>query len=759
VTGLGGEGNGSVPPLDIKASLTTGADYWSTAAVPDLEIRGIRMADGPHGLRVQDDDNPDHLGLGRSLPATCFPPAVTLASSWDPELVRSIGEALGREARSQGVDVVLGPGVNIKRSPLCGRNFEYYSEDPLLAGRLAGAMVAGLQSQGVGACVKHFAVNNQETDRLRVSADVDERTLREIYLRVFELVVREARPWTVMSAYNRINGVPASENPWLLTTVLRNEWGFDGVAVSDWGAVHDPVAAVEAGLDLRMPGRPDDARVASALAEGRLDEDVVDEVVSRLRLLAERTAPRGRAESEVDEEAHHQLTRRAAAESAVLLHNDAGLLPVEPSLERAIAVIGELARTPRYQGAGSSAVNPRRIVSTLDALTARLAGITPIAFAPGYDSHDEHDDDALLAEAVALAAESSLVLLFLGLPPSAEAEGRDRTGIDLPANQVSLLRAVSEVNPRVVVALSNGSAVTTAGWRSTAGALVEFWLTGQAHGESVADVLLGEVNPSGKLAETVPIRLEDTPSYLDFPGEHGHVRYSEGIHVGYRWYDARGIDVDYPFGHGLSYTSFDYSDLAVTAHDVEDPVALTAALTLANTGNRDGSEVVQLYIDDHTGVLQVPPRELRGFVKVRLAAGDSRRVTLDVLRSDLEHVHPEAGWMFPGGRLDVLVGSSSRDLRLRASAEVPGRGYESPLTNWSSLREWLAHPVAGPAVQRLLDERGGIRGRHADLLNDPVGRDSVLGNPMASLTQFPGFPLTEADTDAILTALDSPGRA
>jgi beta-glucosidase len=750
-----GTDGGSGPAVDVRASLTTGADYWSTAPVPGLGIRRIRMADGPHGLRVQDDDNPDHLGLGRSLPATCFPPAVTLASSWDPELVRSVGEALGREARSQGVDVVLGPGVNIKRSPLCGRNFEYYSEDPLLAGRLAGAMVAGLQSQGVGACVKHFAVNNQETDRLRVSADVDERALREIYLRVFELVVREARPWTVMSAYNRVNGVPASENPWLLTAVLRDEWGFDGAVISDWGAVHDPVAALEAGLDVRMPGRPEDLRVVTALAEGRLDEDVLDRVVARLRLLADRTAPTAAGEVEVDEEAHHGLTRRAAAESAVLLHNDAALLPVEPHRERSIAVIGELARTPRYQGAGSSAVIPRRIVSALDALTARLGGITPVAFAPGYETGtvDHHKADALVAEAVALAADSSLVLLFLGLPPSAEAEGHDRTGIELPANQVSLLRAVSAVNPRVVVALSNGSAVTTAGWRSAAGAIVEFWLPGQACGESVADVLLGEVNPSGKLAETVPVRLEDTPSYLDFPGEHGHVRYGEGIHVGYRWYDARGIDVDYAFGHGLSYTSFDYRDLGVWLHDAEDPIALTVTLTLANTGDRDGAEVVQVYVTDRTGLLQVPPRELRGFAKIRLAAGATQRVTVDIPRRDLEHVHPDAGWIFPGGRLDVVVGSSSREPRLQASVQVPGHPYQSPLTNWSPLREWLAHPVAGPAVQRLLDERGGVRGRMGDLLSDPVGRDSVLGNPMASLTQFPGFPLTEADTEAVLTAV------
>jgi beta-glucosidase len=755
------DGEGHDPGGAVRARLTTGTDYWSTAAAPELGVRSIRMADGPHGLRLQDDDSPDHLGLGRSLPATCFPPAVTLASTWDPELVRRVGEALGREARSQGVDVVLGPGINIKRSPLCGRNFEYYSEDPLLAGRLAGAMVVGVQSQGVGACVKHFAANNQETDRLLVSADLDERTLREIYLRAFETVVREARPWTVMSAYNRINGVPASENPWLLTAVLRGEWGFDGVVISDWGAVHDPVAAVEAGLDVRMPGRPDDPRVAAALEKGSLSETVLDTVAARLRLLAERLTASRTSTIEVDEEAHHQLTRRAAAEGAVLLHNDAGLLPVEPGRERSIAVVGELAQTPRYQGAGSSAVNPRRVVSALEALTSRLDGVTTLRFAAGYaldDADHSGDTETLVRDAVTLAADSSLVLLFLGLPPSFEAEGRDRITIELPPNQVALLHAVAAINPRVVVALSNGSSVTTSAWRDAAGAVVEFWLTGQAHGESVADVLLGTVNPSGKLAETVPIRLEDTPSYLDFPGEHGHVRYSERIHVGYRWYDARGIDVDYPFGHGLTYTAFEYSDLAVTVHDVEDRVALTVSLTVANTGGRDGADVVQVYLGDRTGTLQVPPRELRGFAKVRLPAGATQRVDVDVLRRDLEHVHPEAGWIFTGGEVEVFVGSSSRDLRLYALVDVPGQPYEAALTIWSSLREWLAHPVAGPDVQRLLDERGGVRGRMGDLLNDPVGRDSVLGNPLASLTQFPGFPLTETDIGAVLTSLNEPNN-
>jgi beta-glucosidase len=523
--------------------------------------------------------------------------------------------------------------------------------------------------------------------------------------------------------------------------------------VSDWGAVRDSVAAVVAGLDVRMPGPPPDSRVAAALTDGSLNEEVIDKVASRLRLLAERIAASRPAVVEVDEEAHHQLTRRAAGEGAVLLHNDAGLLPVDPSNERSIAVIGELARTPRYQGAGSSAVNPRRLVTGLEALEARLDGVTDVAFAPGYA--EDGDADTLIKEAVALAADSSLVLIFLGLPPAAEAEGRDRTSIELPVNQVDLLRAVSAVNPRVVVALSNGSPVATAGWRGAAGGIVEFWLTGQAHGETVADVLLGEVNPSGKLTETVPVRLQDTPSYLNFPGEHGHVRYGEGIYVGYRWYDARAIDVDYPFGHGMSYTTFDYSDLEVTVRELEDPVAFTVALTITNSGSREGAEVVQVYVGDRSGALQMPVRELRGFTKVRLPAGASERVTLDIRRHDLAHVHPEAGWIFTGGELEVCVGSSSRDLRLRTSVEVPGHPYELPLTLWSPFREWLAHPVAGPAVRRLIDDHGGVRGRMGDLLGDPVGRDSVLGNPMVALTQFPGFPINEADADAVLAGMKS----
>jgi beta-glucosidase len=618
----------------------------------------------------------------------------------------------------------------------------------LLTARLAGAMVSGLQSVGVGACLKHFACNTQETDRLRVSADVDERALREIYLRAFELTIRDANPWAVMSAYNRINGVFASENPRLLTTVLREEWGYDGLVVSDWGAVHDPVVAVASGLDLRMPGRPADPRVRDALDDGSLDEATVDQVIARLRLLADRSAPLATMPV-ADLDANHDLTRRAAAESAVLLHNDRGLLPIDPTSVSSIGVIGELARTPRYQGAGSSAVNAHRVVNALDAFQERL-GAAAIGFAAGYALEPGQDAADLVKEAVAVASSSDLVVLFLGLPSSYEAEGRDRTSIDLPVDQLELIDAVTAVNPRVVVALSNGSAVTTAAWRDRVGGIVEFWLTGQAYGDSVADILLGDVNPSGKLPETVPVRLEDTSAYLDFPGEAGHVRHSEGIFIGYRWFDARGLDVDYPFGHGLSYTEFGYSGLRVVVQPLSDPVAVTVEATITNLGDRAGAEVVQVYVGDRSQVLQMPEQELRAFTKVHLAPGEARQVRLEIGRSDLSHYHPEAGWVFAGGPTDILVGSSSRDIRLRISADIPGHPVEVPLTLWSHFGDWLTDPTIGPALQDAIDQRGGLKGRIGDLLNDPVSRDSALIVPLISITEFPGFPFTSDEAEDLL---------
>jgi beta-glucosidase len=746
------------PTLAEAAGVTTGADYWSTVPVDRLGLRSLRLADGPHGLRVQDDENPDHLGLGRSLPATCFPPAVTLASTWDRELIEEVGAALGSEARAAGVDVVLGPGLNIKRSPLCGRNFEYFAEDPFLAGTLAAAMVRGIQSTGVAACVKHFAANNQETDRQRVSAQVDERTLREIYLRAFEVVLRESAPWSVMSAYNKINGTYASEDPWLLTEVLRSEWGYDGVVISDWGAVHDPVEAVAAGLDLRMPGRPEDPRVLEAATDGRLTEDLLTRPFDRLRLLAERTLPAtlsraAGADREPDprHEAHHDLTRRAAAQAAVLLTND-GTLPLALSAGSRVAVVGELARTPRYQGAGSSAVNPTRLVSGLDALERRLGDqCVHVVFGAGYHLETDESDEELIGGATRLAAEADVVVLFLGLPGSFEAEGRDRTSIDLPANQVALVEALAATGTPVVVTLSNGSAVTTHAWRGRVNAVLELWLTGQAHGESVADLLLGDVNPSGKLAETVPVRLADTPSFLDFPGENSLVTYGEGIHVGYRYYDARDLAVDHPFGHGMSYTTFEYSDLEVLVHDVDDAVAVTAGLTITNTGGRRGAEVVQLYVSDGSATMRTPERELRGYAKVTLEPGEAGPVRIEVARRDLAHFHTGVRrWVYAGGPVTVHAGSSSRDLRLAAGATIPGAPLDIPLTVWSTLAEWFADPVAGDVLRDLIAARGGLKGRMADLLADETGRDSVLGLPLLTLIEFPGFPVDDDDVARIL---------
>lgn len=742
--------------IDEALSLTTGADYWTTVAAPSRDIRSIRLADGPHGLRVQNDENPDHLGLERSLAATCFPPAVTLASSWDPQLIEQVGKALAQEARANGVDVVLGPGLNIKRSPLCGRNFEYYSEDPLLAGILAGAMAQGLQAEGVAACLKHFAVNNQETDRLRISANLDERTLREIYLRAFQIALQESNAWTVMTSYNRINGTYASENQWLLNDVLRNEWGFDGVVVSDWGAVHNPVASLKAGLDLRMPGRPTDDRIKQAFAQGQIEISVVENTVDRLRLLAERTTPPHPPQAP-DYDSHHALVRSAASQSAVLLKND-GSLPILPVASPRVAVIGELARTPRYQGAGSSRVNPIRVTSGLEALAARTeAGGGSLEFAPGYALGKDIDATGLIKGAVEAAGRSDVAILFLGLPDEYEVEGSDRASIELPANQLALLEALRSVAPITIVAMSNGSVVSTASWRGAVNAIVEFWLTGQAHGEAVADVLFGDVNPSGKLAETVPLRLADTPSYLNFPGEQQNVNYGEGIYVGYRYYDARQIEVEYAFGHGLSYTTFEYWDLSIEVLPLCDAIAFIARITITNTGTRAGAEVVQLYVQDHANIVITPPLELRGWKKVYLKAGASATIEIPVARERLMHWScNRRSWVYAGGTLTVHAGASSRDLRAQATIEIEGEPLHVPLTAWSTFGEWLDHPVSGLRLRALFEERGGLKGRISDLLSDEVGQHSVRSSPMASIAEFPGVPLNLHELDALCLQANAP---
>ena len=683
--------------LEEKASLCLGSDLWHTAAVSRLKIAPVMVSDGPHGLRRQPEDA-DHINSG-SLPATCFPTASALGSSWNPELVVRIGKALGAEARAQGVAVVLGPGINIKRSPLCGRNFEYYSEDPLLAGVLGEALVNGLQSQGVGASVKHFAANNQETDRLRVSADVDERTLREIYLPAFERVVTHARPWTVMCAYNKINGRYASQHRWLLTEVLRDEWGFDGLVVSDWGAVHDRVAALTAGLDLEMPPNlgVSDAAIIAAIRDGTLDEDVLDKTVLRVLRLVQRastTSADHNAEFDVDD--HHALARAAAAECAVLLRNDGEVLPLSPAAGDVLAVIGEFARSPRFQGAGSSQVNPTRVDVPVEVLRAAVPEGVEVTFAAGYGIGTTDADEDLAAEAVALASRADAVILFLGLPPADESEGLDRAHIDLPANQTALVARIAAANPKLVVVLATGSAVRLSTWEHHARTVLVCGLGGQAAGGAIADLLLGAANPSGRLAETFALRLEDNPSHLNFPGEQGHVRYGEGVFVGYRGFDALDRPVSYPFGHGLSYTRFVYADLvaAVDRHAEDGDPTVTVTCMVANTGDRAGSEVGQLYIGDPESSVSRPVRELRSFAKVNLEAGAAETVTFHLDARDLSYWSvPHHRWVLEAGSFDIAVGASSRDLRLTTTINVTAPPVPVRLDAMASLHEWLADPA------------------------------------------------------------------
>ncbi|MCA0994963.1 glycoside hydrolase family 3 C-terminal domain-containing protein [Alloyangia pacifica] len=733
--------------IDAGLALATGQDYWSTPAVEALGLRSLRFADGPHGLRLQNDENPDHLGLERSLPATCFPPAVTLSCSWDEALVEEVGAALGREAAAAGVDVILGPGLNLKRSPLCGRNFEYYSEDPLLSGTLAGAAARGIQSTGVAACLKHFAANTQEHDRHRVSAEIDMRTLREMYLRNFEIAFETSGAWSLMTSYNRINGTYTSEDSWLLGDVLREDWGFDGLVMSDWGGVYEPVAAFNAGVDVRMPGRPQDTRVREAHADGRVSDARVEQVIERMRLLAARTADKPVVP--VEHEAQDALVRRAASASAVLLVND-GTLPLDLRPGLKVAVIGELARKPRYQGAGSSRVNPRRISTVLDVLSAAAtqAG-AEVDFAPGYTLQEDPAQPDLIAAARDVAARADVVILVLGLPEAYESEGRDRSHIDLPEQQLALIEALRDLDAPRVVAMCNGAAVTTAGWRDDVQAIVEFWLTGQAHGEAITDVLTGAVNPGGRLSETIPKKLADTPSYLDFPGDHEIARHGERTFVGYRWYDAREIEVDHPFGHGLSYTSFAYEDLTVEVMPLEDDTAFRLSVSVRNTGPRSGSEVVQLYVTTPAGFL-TPERELRGWAKVDLVPGEVQRVEIVVTRRRLAHWHEAANdWVFAGGQLTLHVGASSRDIRLTSAVTVPGHPLRLVLGKYSSLGQWLDHDIMGPRLGGLIAERGGFRGRIADLMDDPAGREGVCDCPLASLSEFPGVPLVPEDLDAL----------
>ena len=743
--------------LEEKAALVSGSGFWHTVAVERVGVRSIMVSDGPHGLRAQ-LEKADHVGLGGSVPATCFPPACGLAGSWNPELVATVGEALAAEARRWGVSVVLGPGVNIKRSPLCGRNFEYFSEDPFLAGRLGAALVRGLQSRGVGASLKHYAANNQEDDRLRVSAEVDERTLREIYLPAFEHIVTTEQPWTVMCAYNRVNGTHASEHRWLLTDVLRDEWGFEGLVVSDWGAVHDRVRAVAAGLDLEMPPNLEQspAAVVRAVGEGSLDESVLDAAVARVLHLVDRSQPALDEGGSFDEAQHHAVCHRAALECAVLLKNDDAALPLRPAAGSTVAVIGEFARTPRFQGGGSSEVNPTRVDVALDELRDRLGDEVTVTFAPGYAVGSDGDPGdpgtaALLSEAVAAADGADHVVVFLGLAESDESEGFDRTHIRLPGDQLRLIEAVGEVAAPVVV-LSHGSVVEMSSWEHHAAAVLDCWLSGQAGGGAVADLLTGRANPSGRLAETIPLRLEDNPSFLNFPGELGEVRYGEGVFVGYRGYDRSAVEVSYPFGHGLSYTTFDLADLAVDRGGTVagGDLMVRVSVSVTNSGPVAGAEVVQVYVGDLDSAVARPPRELKGFAKVRLDPGSTERVSVELDQRAFSYWSRAHGdWRVEAGDFTIAVGRSSRDLPLSETVRVEAPRVSAPLSDESTLHEWLA------------DARGRALLTEQDipLLGDPHTLSVVGSMPMRTLASFPGMTVDHRTLDRLLAVYQDQPRS
>ena len=653
--------------LEQKCALLSGDTVFTTRGYKNAGVPSITLSDGPNGVRKQ-AGAADHLGLNPSVPATCFPTAATVACSWDPALGEEIGRAMGEEAAAQEVAVLLGPGLNTKRSPLCGRNFEYFSEDPYLSGKMAAAYVCGIQSEGISACPKHFAVNSQELRRMASDSVVDERTLRELYLTGFEIVVKEAHPKALMSSYNLINGIYANENAHLLQDILREEWGFDGAVVTDWGGSNDHALGVKNGSTLEMPAPGGDAvrELLAAVRSGKITEADVDARLDELlTLVLDTHAAVERHSRSFDADAHHALARRAAGESVVLLKNDDALLPLAEGTR--VAVIGDFAETPRYQGAGSSAVNSIKVDTFLDCLND--SGLHSVGFAPGFDRQGK-PDAAKQAEAVALAAEADAVLLCLGLDEIKESEGLDRADMKLADNQIELLQAVREANPNTVVIVNAGASLETP-WLAHCKALVYGALGGQAGAGAMVDVLTGKINPGGKLAETWVNAYADTPARDHFAGPGRTVQYREGLYVGYRYYQTAGVPVAFPFGHGLSYTQFAYSDLHADAH--------SATLTVTNTGDRAGAEIVQLYVAKPNAEIFRPAQELKAFAKVQLAAGESKTVTLTLDDKAFRYWNTRTdSWEVEGGTYELRVGASSADIRLTAAVEVIGTDALNP---------------------------------------------------------------------------------
>jgi beta-glucosidase len=649
--------------IEEKVALCSGRDDWSTMPIERLDIPWIWLSDGPHGIRRAPATNKP--GYGDQLPATCFPTASALAASWDIDLVYKVGQTLGEECQALDVNVLLGPGVNIKRSVLGGRNFEYFSEDPILSGEMGAAFINGVQSQGVGTSLKHFAANNVETMRMYNNSNVDTRTLNEIYLKPFEIAVKKAQPWTVMASYNRVQGEYGTQNSYLLTKKLKNEWGFKGIVISDWFAIVDRVKAMKAGMHIEMPkvSAVNNAIVVDAIKNGILDIAVVDGLVKEILTIVFKAKSLEKEGIQLNIEKDHAFARKVAAEVATLLKNDNEVLPITKEKYKKVAIIGEFAVNPRYQGNGSSQVKPTQLDKAVDIIKNEYGKDIKITYAQGYNLADDNDI-SLIEEAKKIAANADVALVFSGLPLQYESEGIDRTHINMPASHNKLINEISTVQKNTVVVLTNGSAVTMP-WLKNVSGVLETWLGGQAGAGGITDVLFGKVNPSGKLAETFPMRLEDTPAFFNFPGEQGDVLYGERFFVGYRYYDERKIEPLFPFGYGLSYTNFEYSNLKVSSKNTTDKEGLTVSLTVKNIGKVKGKEVVQLYVSDQESTLQRPEKELKKFVKIELNPGEEKTVSFKLESNDFSYFDSKRNrWIAESGDYVISVGASSRDIRV-----------------------------------------------------------------------------------------------
>ncbi|MGE7826841.1 beta-glucosidase family protein [Paenibacillus sp. NPDC093718] len=739
--------------LEEKASLCSGLDNWHTKGVERLGIPSVMVTDGPHGLRKQRASS-DHLGLFDSVPATCFPSAAGVASSWNRELIYRMGEALGRECQAENVAVLLGPGANIKRSPLCGRNFEYFSEDPYLSTEMATYHIQGVQSQGVGTSLKHFAANNQEHRRMTSDSVVDERTLREIYLASFEGAVKQAQPWTVMCAYNKVNGEFASENETLLTDILKNEWGHEGFVISDWGAVNERAKALAAGMELEMPTShgEGDAKIVEAVRSGQLPEAKLDAAIERLLTVIFRAVDQRKPDAAFDQTEHHRLAREVAHESMVLLKNEGGMLPLARSGR--IAVIGALAKEPRYQGSGSSKIRPTRLDDILEEMEAS-AGDAKIHYAPGYNLNEEGSDQLLLQEALALASESSVAIVFAGLPNRYESEGFDRKHLRIPPNQITLIEAIAKVQPNMAVVLSNGAPVEMP-WLGEAKAVLEAYLGGQALGGAIADILFGDANPSGKLAETFPVKLSDNPSYLFFPGEGDRVEYREGLFVGYRYYDSKKLAPLFPFGHGLSYTTFEYSNLTVDKKRLKDTEKLIVSVNVKNTGARPGKEIVQLYVHDMERSVIRPDQELKGFDKVELASGEDKTITFELDHRSFAYYDVELkDWVVESGEFEIRIGKSSRDIALTEIVEVQSTTVREIVFHRNSTVSDLKMTVKGAAFVEDFIGKLPFASAIEDSSHAEMFRAFLDAMPLRGLLSFSGGKTTEKQLSDLIDFLNS----